>query len=101
MNAPRRIAEIFGIVLLSVLLLELLLQAGALAVRATGRARPAVWLTGNLRVLCLGEISASVMEFSRPTSPWRTDSSTRPGRRRSYAQESLALAPRQGPDTRA
>ncbi len=42
-------------VLFALLALEAALQVGALYVRATGRALPTAWLTGNARVLCLGD----------------------------------------------
>ncbi|HSQ00399.1 MAG TPA: SGNH/GDSL hydrolase family protein [Candidatus Dormibacteraeota bacterium] len=50
-----RLALIPAGALLGLLLLEGLLQLGALAVRASGWTPPAAWLTGNRRVLCLGD----------------------------------------------
>lgn len=41
--------------LCGLLVLEAALQAGALYVRATGWTPPAAWLTGNRRILCLGD----------------------------------------------
>jgi lysophospholipase L1-like esterase len=50
-----RLALIPAGVILGLLLLEALLQVGALAVHASGWRAPATWLTGNRRVLCLGD----------------------------------------------
>ena len=50
-----RLGLVLGGLLGSVVLLEVVLQLGALALRATGREMPAGWLTGDRRILCLGD----------------------------------------------
>ncbi|MEE9606899.1 MAG: SGNH/GDSL hydrolase family protein [Myxococcota bacterium] len=50
-----RLAAIPIAILIGILLAELGLQLGALAVKAAGREAPASWMTGHRRVLCLGD----------------------------------------------
>ena len=50
-----RAALLAGGVAASLLLLEVVLQVGAFFVRATGSELASTWVTGNLRVLCLGD----------------------------------------------
>jgi hypothetical protein len=50
-----RLGLVVGSLLGLLLLLEIALQLGSLALRATGRELPAGWLTGGHRILCLGD----------------------------------------------
>jgi lysophospholipase L1-like esterase len=52
-----RVALAAAGLLAGVVFLEVLLQAGAWIVAATGRDLPVSWLTGNTRILCLGDSS--------------------------------------------
>lgn len=54
-RAAGRVGLALGGLLLGLVVLELALRAGALVVQATGRELPRAWLTGNLRILCLGD----------------------------------------------
>jgi lysophospholipase L1-like esterase len=54
-TAVRRLALITLGVGLAIAVLEIGLQLGALALRATGRQTPVSWLGGRRRVLCLGD----------------------------------------------
>ena len=56
--------------LLGLLALEAMLQVGALALRASGTAAPAHWLTGNRRVLCLGDSNTYGLYLSDRTQAY-------------------------------